>query len=491
LGFLDREHTPLVSGGSVDEANRSDRYRFDLESQCDVTLVLANLSANASLSLQDAEGRILASKNKKKTKKETIKKLLPPGEYRAVVEWADSRPASYTLEASAVFKVDDVIATGKFTVQDPEYDSVSLQAAWREGTSLYVTDIDPETGFFKMADRHLIDTGLAAVEEVVNGPEWSSIKDGRPRLIYTKSNGGRWSISQAREESDGTWDTDVVVSSRPDDSSVELEQPNLLARIRNWFIDLVPDTEDGYRPIGCQDSDDASPLMKYTIGTRQNRDQANAWMELDPPYSGDRLPEGAQAGRFVPGQFSIVYSREIDGFLQLIWHDLRTKEETVLTDSPIHKVLPFAINAPEFGGEVLITAPETGNINERGYFTSIGVYREVNGVWTLIKRITSSSKKLRGVHSAEPFVFDGRSYVSFLVLNAIDRESGARKDNAEVWIASLDPEDNLLRKVSGIARIKRSDPESLVTENEVFIYYTEIAKKSHKQHRTRTGLTKR
>ncbi len=93
---------------------------------------------------------------------------------------------------------------------------------------------------------------------------------------------------------------------------------------------------------------------------------------------------------------------------------------------------------------------------------------------------TSPSKKLQWCSTPlKPFVFDGKSYISFLVLKAIHTGHPApEKDKAEVWIASSSiRKDELLRKVSGAERIKRSDPEYLVTEDEVFVYYTEIRRK--------------
>jgi hypothetical protein len=358
-----------------------------------------------------------------------------------------------------------------------------MQVAWRDGTTLRVTTIDPDTGLYNMDSQEMVDTGLSAQKDVVNGPEWISVKGNVPRIVYTKSGSNGWTISQARALADNTWQT----------SDISISPANFAPgrMLQKWLAEMVPDTRNGYTPIGSQDGDDPMPLMRYTIGTDSERDQASAWKELDPPFEGGLLPAGARGGRFVSGKFSTLYSREVDGFQQLFWYDLRSRQESILTNTPIDKVLPFAINAPEFGGEIIIIASEIKDIEERGYFDSIGVYREVNGVWTLIKRISSPSKKLRGVHSLEPFVFDGKSYVSFLVLKAIDRASGDEKDNAEVWIASLDPEDKLLRKISGNGRIKRSDPEYLVTEDEVFIYYTEIGKNSYRQHRVRTGLQKR
>lgn len=481
IGALDRTPDPVVSKGTVNAEETTDTYRFDLESQCNVNLLLEGLSGNASLQLQTADGQVLASSSKKKKQSETIKELLQPGEYHAVILWADSRPVEYTLQASAEFVIDDIVVTGTFSVQDPEYDASTMKVAWRDGATLRAADIDPDTGLYNMDGQEVVDTGLAT--DVVNGPEWASTLGGTPRIVYTKSGSDGWSISQAREIADG-----ILQAS---DISPALSDVARSAMLQKWLPEPVPDTFNGYKPVGSQDGDDASPLMKFSIGTAEDREQANAWKELDSPYDGGLLPTGALGGRFVPGKFSILYSRDSGGFQQLVWYDLRTLEEAILTDTPIHKFLPFAINAPEFGGDVVITAPEAKNSEERGYFDSIGVYREVDGAWTLIKRITSPVEALRGVHSAEPFVFDGRSYVSFLVLKAVDRESNDRKEKAEVWIASLDPEDNLLRKVSGKARIKRSDPESLVTEDEVFIYYTEIAKNTYKQHRARTGLLKR
>lgn len=483
LGKLDRSANPFEAAGAVSSTDATDIYQFELGSECQVDLLLNGLSGNADLKLLGEGGQVLASSSKKKKQSETVKKLLGPGHYQAVVQWADTQPVNYAFRATAAFVPDDVVASGKVTVQDPEYDAEACQVAWREGTTLFATDINPETGLLNVDARQVVDTGLATVEEVINGPEWTSILGGQPRILYTKSNGSAWSISQARQLTDGTWETT--------DLSLALWQTTGFSLFAaGWLADPVPDTQNGYKPIGSLDGDESVPLMKFTIGTNSQRDQANAWKELDPPFGGDLIPQGAQAGRFVPGEYALIYSRAVGGFQQLIWYGLRNREETVITDTPIHKVLPFAIKAPEFGGDIVITASETDNIDERGFFDSIGVYREIDGEWKLIKRIASPSEKLRGVHSVEPFVFDGKSYVSFLVLNAISRDEGERKADAEVWIASLDPEDGLLRKVSGSAKLKRSDPESLVTENEVFIYYTEIAKKTYRQHRTKTGLVK-
>ncbi len=115
-----------------------------------------------------------------------------------MVAWEDSRPVNYTLEAVAEFVIDDVIATGKFSVQDPEYDASTMQVAWRDGTTLRATTIDLDTGLYNMDSQEIIDTGLAGEREIVNGPEWTSVLGGVPRIIYTKSGADGLSISQAK-----------------------------------------------------------------------------------------------------------------------------------------------------------------------------------------------------------------------------------------------------------------------------------------------------
>ena len=55
-------------------------------------------------------------------------------------------------------------------------------------------------------------------------------------------------------------------------------------------------------------------------------------------------------------------------------------------------------------------------------------------------------------------------------------QSGSGKDGlpAEIWIASADPDDNFMRRVSDSTVEIRTDPEPVVFSDSAFIYYTHV-----------------
>jgi hypothetical protein len=384
---------------------------------------------------------------------------LEPGNYElAISSLPASRKVNYTLTVTAEFVADDVEFSGTVQVRDPEYDSATRKAAWRDGTTLWVADVNADTGYIEVDRRTQLDTGLTPATEIPNGPEWA-VSEGGSRILYSKNDGPAPAIHQA-----------------------------VLLHEDEWALSQVPALAAASKPFGSMDSGSAWAFVKYDAGKQQ------AWSLLDAPDTGGVLPDHALAGRFLPSAGLLVYSIPVRGVQQLTLYDLFGKQssETVITSGPPDKVMPFALNAPEFDGEPVIVCAETGA--SRQGITAVGVYRRTGRGWEQIKRITSPNPALPAVDSPEPFTVGGKTYVSFLVLR--DSQSGERKQGAEVWVAGVSPGNDFLRRVSGSQNIARSDPEwikiepgDLGTEAErVFIYYTEIKQGGFRsQHRCLLG----
>jgi hypothetical protein len=210
-----------------------------------------------------------------------------------------------------------------------------------------------------------------------------------------------------------------------------------------------------------------------------------------PRAVGAAIPDSTDLGqgRWIPGGDSIVFAQPLDGVNQLASYDIHSGITTTLTSGPVHKSKPFAARAPDLGNEVVLTAAETDDATG-GYDKWIGVYRQLNGVWTRIKQIFSPSAELPAVDSVEPFVFGGKTYISFLAIKDPDTSPNRRRRGAAVFIASVDPGDDFVREVSTKSEtMVRRDPEPFATNQAAFIYYTEImTNRSGRIHRCATGL---
>jgi hypothetical protein len=114
--------------------------------------------------------------------------------------------------------------------------------------------------------------------------------------------------------------------------------------------------------------------------------------------------------------------------------------------------------------------------------TSVPVYRKIGTEWIKIHTIIPPSTGPY-IKSPEPFVYKGKSYVSLVTMNDLNR-SGL----TDVWIAGIDPNVSFYQKVSGSTERDRRDPESFITASGAFIYYTEQTPDQRMIHRCDTGL---
>ncbi len=106
-------------------------------------------------------------------------------------------------------------------------------------------------------------------------------------------------------------------------------------------------------------------------------------------------------------------------------------------------------------------------------FKTLKIMQEISqDFWVLYKQFDSPlPEPYIYITSPEPFTCGGQSYISFMAA-----QSGAGREGlpAEIWIASADPADSLMRRVSDTTVAIRTDPEPVVFADSAFIYYTDI-----------------
>jgi len=127
---------------------------------------------------------------------------------------------------------------------------------------------------------------------------------------------------------------------------------------------------------------------------------------------------------------------------------------------------------------------------------AIAVYRDTGkAYWQRISTLMPPpDSKYKNFGSPEPIIFNNRSYVSAVLKS--DKTATRLYRDSEVWVFGLgDKEDSQFsRKVDdGQSPLMRSDPETLTTADDVYIYYNAYDKKNgfqiHKAPMSLTGNT--
>ncbi|GEM_PF-1689237 len=350
---------------------------------------------------------------------------------------------------------------------DPEFDQLNYQVTWQDKEeNLWVAPIDRQTGDLLLDQAQQLATNLAPIPSyrqrtgTGNGPEW--IYDGNSaQILYTQF---------VDHDNDSIIDPDEWYIGRS-----QLINGNWESELLSEMISF-PEGNNGLTPIGSLDQNNNSRLL-YLLPTPQSGTNILAWRDLNLDQGAIISDQVASMGRWVNNESSqVVYGETIDGIDQVFLYDVATNTNTQLTFSSTFKDTPFMWLAPEFNGELSLMTVE----RSEGELTSIGIYTNIEGQWTQINTLRPPSD-LTNIRSAEPFVFEDKSYISFLTEND-------KGENSEIWIAGVDPAQEFYRQVNdpNITMV-RNDPESFITDQGVVIYYTERG--SSIVYRADTGLS--
>lgn len=187
----------------------------------------------------------------------------------------------------------------------------------------------------------------------------------------------------------------------------------------------------------------------------------NEWFDDSSPdvvHAMPHIKSGTSGPQWLPGERALITQyADQNGVQQVSRYDLDTQEFTQLTTTPGDKIDSFAFTAPEFPGETLFLT-----LNQRKW---LEVYRQLGDSWVRIQRIPApgtSSASSSGLKSAEPLIFRGKTYFTYLA----DGEEISR-----IAFASLDGQINTWISKSG--QLDQYDPEGVAFEDRLFVYYYE------------------
>jgi len=318
---------------------------------------------------------------------------------------------------------------------------------------LWVGHVNPDTGGLVPSNGQgkLIDSKATPPGDTGNGPEWMSLTNASA-LVYdryikgTKNLPNNHCIGFAHVMQGGAWDAGCM------DSSV-------------GFV----------LPIGTFTPGDNKPMVSYQNANLKTTDvywrTAQAGSPQHPVLSGS-----AQSGvtrRWVtgthklfmtapapPDEFGNVYRQAF-----LFSADDGSLEQ--LTFEPTSKTSGFMWAAPDHNGKFLFFV--------RVGVTEVDVYALKNNPggapsWQVVNRIVPSAD-YPFVYSAEPFVYEGKSYIVMSVSR--EKQGHNLSVTSQIALTGIDPQAPSYRVLTSDDPDPRArrDPEYYITSNGPYIYY--------------------
>jgi pimeloyl-ACP methyl ester carboxylesterase len=362
----------------------------------------------------------------------------------------DNQMATTTVLLPTVQNLNAVkIGNSPLGYYDPEfYSDLNLITYADANMDAWLGSLDPQTGgFVSLSGRDLlIDEDLTPLRISFNAPEFGVDSEGWA-LYYTKEVNG---VSQVfRATVNGTM---VVTEALTDDSFTRL----------STLATKNPQLE--------------STRLLYAHGGFSSDEGHVAWLDEDNPQYSETLVDTIDRGaRWIDGTASFTYIR--DG--QAVIHDTETNTTHPVTDTTGEKTYAYGWLAPETGDLIVLTIVDDSRIE---------VYADNDtAAWNLtaVLEIPAASD-YSIIGSPEPFTAGGKSYISLVV------KADKGYAPAEVWIWSIDEADPFLQCNDGQGSVIRTDPETYIGSQEVFVFYNLIHPDTNPQifelYRCDTGL---
>ena len=372
--------------------------------------------------------------------------------------------------------VDEVVQALDLDVIDSEFSEEDRSLAWQaRDDTLRVTPIDPATGDIQWERTEVVDDMLP-FRLTANSAEIAYSRSRGTHVLFHKQTPQGQRVAQAyRQTGDG------------DGGGGE------------WVVktlDLLPGPHDSRVPFGSQVSAWDSPLATVLVQPEGAAAARRAWVDVEQPERNGYYPR--VAGREpliavpvisdrpdVPRFMGLLYT--VGGVNQMHLYDTDSRALEQITFDTLHKTpgaIPFT--APDHGSRMALVSASTSQRQHRRGET-LAFHLQTAAGWAEQARFRPPTS-LPYLHSVEPFVFDGVSYVSYF---ATDGLSFGEQTRGEIWFSTID--GRFHRKVSSPAFESGEgeiiDPESFVTETTVFIYYTRRLPNGNRiTHRAQSGL---
>lgn len=195
------------------------------------------------------------------------------------------------------------------------------------------------------------------------------------------------------------------------------------------------------------------------------------WSYENTPEIKNAIPTGdisLKGPRWIPGEFAISTNVKTDSRTkQAAIYDIQSDTLTTITNDSGHKTEVFVFNCPETGTRAAMCL--VGNAQRE-----LAVYKEASPFWQKIASIPAPKFIVgRGLATAriflpEPFVFQGKSYFTFVV-GKVDVDTLTVNGPSQVFVAQLGRPEAV--QVGSAIPAGRIDPEVLVLPDRVYLYY--------------------
>ncbi|MFP4322730.1 MAG: BPSS1187 family protein, partial [Anaerolineales bacterium] len=302
---------------------------------------------------------------------------------------------------------------------------------YQSNQAIYVAQLDSRTGDVFNPQR--VDSGAARLLETFNGPEFGVDAQGWA-IFYAKPSQDEISIWRASPDANGGFRTEAIT-----------QNASYLSQLAS-------------RNAQAEHTRLAAIRESWQAGTA-------VWLDESDGQTGGEIAaieNGVSSVRWVDDSFLLTFSQRsgpAQGQVHVL--DTTSNQITQISTDDGDKTDPYGWFAPEYNGELLILAIVDNS--------SIAVYHAETGERLATFRPPPSAS-FDFVSSAEPFVVDGRSYMSLVIKDANNNRQ--RFTDSEVWLFGLD--DYAERCDSGESGLARSDPEVFIGTSAVFVYYNVI-----------------
>lgn len=338
---------------------------------------------------------------------------------------------------------------------DPELLSSAHKIAFQTGAgAVWLADLDSLTGLFRTPGGLdlLIDTGATPLIQSFNGPEFGIDATGWS-VFYTKPNGLTPQVWRAQISGHTVSASGLTTGAT--------------ARLSN-------------QPTKSPSS--PSIRLLYSKGSSLSTGLIG-WIDELQPQNETLLDSLDRGVRWIDGRRAFSYVKQTGPWAgQIALYDSETQTEEIITNDSYAKTYSLGWFAPEYQ-DLLVMAI----LND----TTIGIYKDQGRTyWELISLLEMpSAAAYNYVGSPEPFVAGNKSYISLTLRSS---SSASSYVPAEVWVLGIDPNPNrrlMLRCDDGAPGARRTDPESYIGSEEVFIYYNLLnAKGEFEIWRYATGI---
>lgn len=380
---------------------------------------------------------------------------------------AQSRPPARTSLS------DRIIGNSKVTYVDPEFWNPTGQMCWQDGKTneVWICSLDPQTGNLIPTDGRGTRCGIAASVTPTstqplgswNGPEWGLNQQGL--FVYFTSIDSNKVFQTAR--------FGPVNGTNP-----QLVQ--LSAGGTNSRGGALP-TSNANQAVGA--------VLTFLEPSGQTVIDKAVWRYDNEPNTDRPIPMallGFKGPRWLPGALTIsTNTTDSQGIVQAALYDAQNDVLTAITNDAGDKVDAIVFDSPELGKRAMACRVETHDPSiTLGLEPAreVAFYAEAQPYWTKIMSVPVPSTNMGGrmvttVQFAEPFVYNGRSYVQFSAgANLGNLNSNLITRNilpTQMYVVAM--ADGKPVQASSTTSAFRLDPEAAVLGGKLFLYYYSYA----------------